>query len=153
MNKVITPVLGTSLLVSALAFAGCSQPEVPNPATAPTTATATPKPTEVPKVTTTESLTKAKESLTKAVGELKDKNYRGAQDLLTVANTHLAAAAASAPAPVKAGIDKALATIAGVTDIKTPTAEKTLSALVTSVTALIETTGKAEAAPATAPKK
>ena len=140
MHKTITTLFGVSLL-AALTFSGCSQPEATKPAT-PAPAAATPAPTAAPKVSTVESLTKAKENLTKALGELKDKNYRGAQDLLTAANTNLTAAAESAPAPVKAGIDKAVASLAGIKDVKAPGTDKTLSALITNVTSLLETANK-----------
>jgi hypothetical protein len=140
VNKIGTIVFGISLL-AALTFSGCSQPEAPKP----TPSAATPAPTVAPKLSTVESLTKAKENLTKALGELKDKNYRGAQDLLTAANTNLTAAAESAPAPVKAGIEKALANLAGIKDIKAPGTDKTLSALIASVSSLMETASKTDA--------
>jgi hypothetical protein len=141
MNKVFTTLLGASLLGAALAFVGCSQPDAPKPEPPPPAA-ATPAPAETPKATATENLTKAKENLTKAVNELKDKNYRGAQDLLTSANNNLTLAAESAPEPIKAGIDKAISSLAGIKDIKAPGTEKTLGALVTSVTSLTEMAGK-----------
>lgn len=142
MHKTITTLFGISLL-AALTFSGCSQPEAPKPAPP---APATPAPAAAPKASSVESLTKAKESLTKALGELKDKNYKGAQDLLTAANTHLTAAAESAPTPVKAGIEKALASLAGIKDVKAPGTDKTLSTLITSVTSLLETANKTSAA-------
>ena len=66
--------------------------------------------------------------------------------MLTAANTNLTAAAESAPAPVKAGIEKASASLASIKDVKAPGTDKTLSALVANVTSLVETAGKASAA-------
>lgn len=149
MKQALVTVISTGLIGTALALSGCSQPEAPKtapaPAASPAAATPTAAPTEAPKLTAADHLTSAKDSLTKAVGELKEKNYQGAQDLLTSTKTHLTEAAASAPAPVKAGIDKAVASLAGIKDIKAPGTEKTLGGLVTSVTALAETAKKAGA--------
>ena len=149
MKQAFVTVFATGLIGTALAFSGCSQPEAPKtgsaPAASPTVAAPTPAPTEAPKLTAADHLTSAKDSLTKAVSELKEKNYQGAQDLLTSTKTHLTEAAASAPAPVKAGIDKAVASLAGIKDIKAPGTEKTLGSLTTTISALAETAKKAGA--------
>lgn len=153
MKHAFVTVFATGLLGTALTFSGCSQPEAPKTEPAPVASPAaspTPAPTEAPKLTTADHLTSAKDSLTKAVGELKEKNYLGAQDMLASTKTHLTEAAATAPAPVKAGIDKALATLAGIKDAKAPGTEKTVSALVATVTSLAETAKKAGAMAETA---
>ena len=147
MKQAFVTVFSTGLLGTALALSGCSQPEAPKPAPTPAPVAEAPKPapTAAPKLTTADHLTSAKDSLTKAVSELKDKNFQGAQDMLASAKTHLTDAAADAPAPVKAGIDKAVASLAAIKDIKAPGTDKTLSGLVTTVTSLAESAKKAGA--------
>ncbi|MBI1764067.1 MAG: hypothetical protein HYR56_21795 [Acidobacteria bacterium] len=147
MKQALAIVFASGLIGTALTLSGCAQPEAPKPAPAPAAspAAATPAPTEAPKLTAADHLTSAKDSLTKAVGELKEKNYQGAQDLLTSTKTHLTEAAATAPAPVKAGIDKVVASLAGIKDIKAPGTDKTLSNLAATVTSLAETAKKAGA--------
>lgn len=149
MKQALVTLFSTGLIGTTLALSGCSQPEAPKtepaPAASPAAAAATPAPTEAPKLTAADHLTSAKDSLTKAVSELKEKNYQGAQDMLATAKTHLTEAAAVAPAPVKVGIDKAVASLAAIKDIKAPGTEKTLGGLVTTVTSLAETAKKAGA--------
>ncbi len=147
MKQAFVTVFSTGLIGTALALSGCSQPEAPKPApvATPVASAPTPAPTEAPKLTTADHLTSAKDSLTKAVSELKEKNYQGAQDMLATAKTHLTDAAAGAPAPVKAGIDKVVAGLAGIKDIKAPGTEKTLGGLIATVTSLTETAKKASA--------
>lgn len=149
MKQAFVTVFATGLLGTVLAFSGCAQPEAaktePAPVASPAAASPTPAPTAAPKLTAADHLTSAKDSLTKAVGELKEKNYQGAQDLLTATKTHLTEAAASAPPTVKAGIDKATASLAGIKDIKAPGTEKTLGSLATTISSLAETAKKAGA--------
>jgi hypothetical protein len=144
MKQAFVTVFVTGLLGLALGLSGCSQPEASKtePAAA---ASPSPSPTAAPKLTAADHLTSAKESLTKAVSELKEKNYQGAQDLLTTTQAHLTEAAASAPSTVKAGIEKARASLAGIKDIKAPGTEKTLGNLVATISSLAEAAKKAGA--------
>ncbi len=149
MKQAFVTVFSTGLLGTALALSACSQPEAPKtetvPAASPVTAAPTPAALATPALTAVDHLTSAKDSLTKAVGELKEKNYQGAQDMLTTTKMHLTDAAAGAPAPVKAGIDKVVASLAGIKDIKAPGTAKTLGGLIATVTSLTETAKKAGA--------
>lgn len=147
MKQAFVTGFSTGLVGAALTLSACSQPEAPKsaPTPAPVAVVTTPTATPAPVLTTADHLTSAKDSLTKAVSELKEKNYQGAQDMLATTKTHLTEAAAGAPAPVKAGIDKAVASLAGIKDIKAPGTEKTLGGLVTTVTSLAETAKKASA--------
>lgn len=149
MKQAFVTVFATGLIGTALALSGCSQPEAPKTESAPTASPAaaspTPTPTAAPTLTAADHLTSAKDRLTKAIGELKEKNYQGAQDLLASTKTHLTEAAASAPPSVKAGIDKAVASLADIKDIKAPGTEKTLGSLAATITSLAETAKKATA--------
>lgn len=141
MKQAFVTVFLTASIGAALGLAGCSQPQATKTAHDPAAlpVTATPAPTEAPKMTAADHLTKARLSLNKAVGELKEKNYQGAQDLLNTAKTHLTEASALAPAPVKAGIEKASARLAAIKELKAPGTDKTLEGLSTTLAALTAT--------------
>lgn len=137
-SLVLSGMLSGVLVSNLFMLLGCTQA----PASKTASTSATPTPAAQPKLSVDEALTQAKTSLTKAHGELKDKNYLGAQDYLTAAQKQLTAAAAAAPLPLKVGVEKVLATLTAIKDLKAPGTDKTLAALIPTLTTLIETANK-----------
>jgi PBP1b-binding outer membrane lipoprotein LpoB len=115
------PVLG--LLSLALLFAGCGKGDSASSSSASPkpSATATPKPTG--------DLILAKEHLDRAMDELLNKNFRGAQDYLEPARGEVVAAASAAKDKQRTELESiatSLASIKGLVDAHDADAEKEL---------------------------
>ena len=157
----------TTLAAGLLLLAGCSLPETSKTAATPTPAAATPAPTA--ETVRSGDLQKAAEELEKSLGELQNKNYRGALDWLNSAQKEVAASlnTLNVPASVKTSVELAKAEldkVKALVEKRDPTAEKSLNAAYTQISKLAErvqslnteTTGASETkgtAEKTAPKK
>ena len=110
LKKTIITLGSTTVLTAALFLSGCSSTEETKPVTPATTApsastapAATPVVEAKPDAGTT--LGKAKEHLTMAANELKNKNSKGAVEHIEMAHKSLTEASANAPAPVKMSLE------------------------------------------------
>lgn len=131
----------TTLAAGLLLLAGCSLPETSKTTTTPTPAAATPAPTA--EAARSGDLQKAAEELEKSLGELQNKNYRGALDWLNSAQKEVAATlnTLNAPASVKTSLELAKAEldkVKALVEKRDPTAEKSLNAAYTQISKLAE---------------
>lgn len=131
----------TTFAAGLLALTGCALPETSKTATSPTPAAATPAPPATP--AQSGDLQKAAEVLEKSLGELQNKNYRGALDWLNSAQKEVTATlnTLNAPAPLKTSLELARAEldkVKALVEKRDPTAEKSLNAAYAQVGKLAE---------------
>jgi hypothetical protein len=131
--------IAITIAASLLALTGCSSPEISKTATTPTPATPAPTATAAQ----SGDLQKAAEELEKSLGELQNKNYRGALDWLNSTQKEVTATLINlnAPASVKTSVELAQAELDKVKALiekRDPTAEKSLTAAYTQISKLAE---------------
>ena len=133
----------TTFAIGLLALSGCSLPETAKTATTPTPTPAATTTAPTAEAAQSGDLQKAAEQLDKSLGELQNKNYRGALDWLNGAQKEVTATLnnLNEPASVKTSLEQAkveLDQVKALIEKRDPTAEKSLNAALTQITKLAE---------------